>query len=1095
MQRRGFPITSSIVLSAGVVLGLAALGADTGSPRRNPNLPEFPANAGTHVTPADPGSALDLQKARRIPAQPEGPPQIAPPTRSTFMAGWEKVSGAIGYRLDVSTNSSFTSYVNGYQDLDVGNATGRVVTGLSSGTTYYYRVRAYDATGTSSSSEVLTASTTASIGLIIHATFDSSITSNPNAAAIQAMINRAIAIYESLFSDPITIQILFRYSTTSPNGSPFPSGVLSESDFVGYKIPWTTYIHALVADAITGNDTTANTSLPTTALSAYIVPSSANGRAVKLNTPPAMSSTGAIGNGYPFDGIVTLNSAVPFQFGRPTSSSNYDAQRATEHEMDEVLGLGSRLGTSDSNLRPQDLFSWSSAGVRNLTSSGTRYFSINRGSTSIVSFNQTAPGDFGDWLSSACPQAHPYVQNAFSCRGQYSDVTLTSPEGINLDVIGYDLAHAIVTTTPATSVASFSATLNGTVNPDGLTTTVHFQYGTTTNYGSVTANQNHSGNTTQNVSANISGLSASTTYHFRIVATTSTATTYGSDKTFTTLSATGPPVVTTNPASYIASFSATLNGAVDPHGLTTTVYFQYGTTTSYGFTTAPQSHSGNTYLNVSANISSLTANTTYHFRVVASNSAGTRFGNDRTFTTLTATGPPVVITNPATNVGSSSATLNGTVDPHGLTTTVYFQYGTTTSYGHTTATQSKTGNTYQNVTANIGGLTQTTTYHFRMVATNSAGTVYGSDRSFTTLLPDESVAWQNNTVHDGFDPASPLVTPLMLKWKRDLSASGVTYISYPLIARGLVFVTTVTANQVEKLIALDEHTGTTIWSASVGYTFANAAYDSGKVFVVDYDGVMKAFDAATGTLLWSVSLPNQSSFTSPPTAANGIVFTGGAGSGGTVYAVNETNGAVLWTMPVENGDHSSPAVASGKVFVSYACPQAYAFNSVTGQQLWHHNSCCEGGGGATPVVHGGQVYVREDYCDSTNGLVLDATTGATIRGFNSDRPPAFFGNLALFLYSGTLRGVDSTTGQTLWSFAGDGGLTSAPVVVNQTIYIGSSSGTLFGLNASGQQIWSTNVGAAIPAPDEQNATLTTGLGAGDSFLVVPTGGVLAAYGN
>jgi len=368
--------------------------------------------------------------------------------------------------------------------------------------------------------------------------------------------------------------------------------------------------------------------------------------------------------------------------------------------------------------------------------------------------------------------------------------------------------------------------------------------------------------------------------------------------------------------------------------------------------------------------------------------------------------------------------------------------------------------------------------------------------------PDESVAWQNNTAHDGFDPASPLVTPLTLKWSRDLSATGVTSISYPLIARGLVFVTTATkTNYGNILMALDESTGATIWSADVGgtYFFANAAYDSGKVFVVNFDGLMKAFDAATGTLLWSVSLPNQYAFTSPPTAANGIVFTGGSGSGGTLYAVDETNGAVLWMMPVENGDHSSPAVVAGNVFVSYACPQAYAFSTASGQQLWNYPSACqngcEGGGGSTPVVHAAQVYVRDSFCTQTNGVVLDASTGAMTGGFDSDRPPAFVGNLALFLQSGTLRGVDVPSGQVLWSFAGDGGLTSAPVVVNQTIYIGSDSGTLYGLNTSGQQIWSTQVGAAIPAPDEQNAFLTTGLGAGDGLLIVPAGSVLAAYEN
>ena len=205
-----------------------------------------------------------------------------------------------------------------------------------------------------------------------------------------------------------------------------------------------------------------------------------------------------------------------------------------------------------------------------------------------------------------------------------------------------------------------------------------------------------------------------------------------SDPVTFTLTATGAPVVTTNPATLIASFSAALNGLLDPHGLTTSVHFQYGSTTSYGLTTAPQSQSGNTYRNLSFNINSLMASTTYHFRIVASNTAGTTMGGDRTFTTLTATGAPVVTTNPATNITSSSGTLNGSLDPHGLTTTVYFQYGTTTGYGHTTPMQSHTGNTYRNMAANIGALPTHTTYHFRIVATNSAGTKYGNDRTFTT---------------------------------------------------------------------------------------------------------------------------------------------------------------------------------------------------------------------------------------------------------------------------------------------------------------------------------------------------------------------------
>jgi len=102
------------------------------------------------------------------------------------------------------------------------------------------------------------------------------------------------------------------------------------------------------------------------------------------------------------------------------------------------------------NLRPQDLFSWSSPGARNLTSDGSRYFSIDSGRTDIVGFNQAPPGDLGDWLSEPCPQRHPFVQNAFACAGQVSDISATSPEGINLDVIGYDLINASTPTPSAT---------------------------------------------------------------------------------------------------------------------------------------------------------------------------------------------------------------------------------------------------------------------------------------------------------------------------------------------------------------------------------------------------------------------------------------------------------------------------------------------------------------------------------------------------------------------------------------------------------------------------------------------------------------------
>jgi hypothetical protein len=468
MRRPGFLIIGLIVFGC-AALGLTALGGTSNLLEHNISRAPFQARAAKHETRAGSRGALEFPNANEVTSRIETV-SSTPPTRSSFMATWNSVSGAKGYLLDVSTSNSFSSYVTGYHDLDVGNVRARVVTRLSQGTTFYYRVRAYDATGPSSYSDVMSVRTVPTVGLIIHATFDSSITGSPNAAAIEAMINRAIGIYESLFNDPITIQILFRYSTTEPDGTPLPSGLLAESDYVVYDIPWNGFISALRADATSSNDNSANASLPGSALSTNVVPSSANGRAVGLDTPPAMFANGHTGNGGPYDGIVTLNSAEPFQFTRPTSSGNWDAQSGTEHEIDEIIGLGSRLNTNSSNLRPQDLFSWSSAGVRNTTSSGRRYFSINDGVTEIVDFNQDSSGDFGDWLSDPCPQTSPYVQNAFGCAGQYSDISATSPEGINLDVVGYDLVTAPTPTptpTPAPRPAFAGRAILGDFNGDG----------------------------------------------------------------------------------------------------------------------------------------------------------------------------------------------------------------------------------------------------------------------------------------------------------------------------------------------------------------------------------------------------------------------------------------------------------------------------------------------------------------------------------------------------------------------------------------------------------------------------------------------------
>src|SRR4051795_11144865 len=133
----------------------------------------------------------------------------------------------------------------------------------------------------------------------------------------------------------------------------------------------------------------------------------------------------------------------------------------------------------------------------------------------------------------------------------------------------------------------------------------------------------------------------------------------------------------------------------------------------------------------------------------------------------------------------------------------------------------------------------------------------------------------------------------------------------------------------------------------------------------------------TGARSWNVRLPDQYSFSSPPTAANGVVYVDGAGSGGTLYAVGERAGDILWTRPVANGDMSSPALSPTSVFVSFSCPQSYGFERADGTPLWHYSGACEGGGGKMVAYHRDRVYVRGVLLNSPNGLVLSARHGET----------------------------------------------------------------------------------------------------------------------
>src|SRR5947209_2775535 len=199
-----------------------------------------------------------------------------------------------------------------------------------------------------------------------------------------------------------------------------------------------------------------------------------------------------------------------------------------------------------------------------------------------------------------------------------------------------------------------------------------------------------------------------------------------------TAAALGKPTATTGAGQDVTATSATLTGSVNPNGSTTTYYFEYWTTTAHVMKTAPASAgSGNTSTNVSVPVGSLSPNTTYHFRLDAQNALGTAQGSDATF--KTPRGNPVLATGGTTSVTTTSATLTGAVNPEGQSTTYYFEYGTTTAYGVMTPSASAgQDSTTVRVSASIGSLSPSTTYHYRIVAANMFGTTQGVDKTFMT---------------------------------------------------------------------------------------------------------------------------------------------------------------------------------------------------------------------------------------------------------------------------------------------------------------------------------------------------------------------------
>lgn len=380
------------------------------------------------------------------------------------------------------------------------------------------------------------------------------------------------------------------------------------------------------------------------------------------------------------------------------------------------------------------------------------------------------------------------------------------------------------------------------------------------------------------------------------------------------------------------------------------------------------------------------------------------------------------------------------------------------------------------------------------LAGGGAVTIYGSAGSVNPPSPtvsDEAVSHQIDAAHTGNQGSDQLMPPLAQRWSIDLGST----VSYPLIVGGRAFfaVRASPSSAGSVLHAVDLTTGSPVWGpvtltgGAIATCDAILAADDGRLFVQE-NGVVHAFDAANGTELWSRSL---GASCASPVASGGALFVG-------AMRLDEETAAQMWLRPVTLYPRLD-AIAATDVYVDTGCEAVTDLAASDGTQAWTRvgQTCGSGLPVLEPALYGGRLYTQDfPASDPAPRAILDAGTGAQVNTYPSPATPAFAGSVAYYVVGGVLEAHNLPDLNLDWTFAGDGQLVTAPVVANGVVYVGSSNGNLYGVDAAtGTQVWTASAGAALSAPDPVFALELTGLAVGEGWLLAPAGTQLVAYSN
>ncbi len=688
-----------------------------------------------------------------------GPPTATAATALTgsgFTVNWTAPSGTApitGYRLDVAADQAFRSIVSGYNNLSVSGLS-QAVTGLTAGKSYYYRVRAVNAGGTSTSSNIITVKvpvpptvdkpTVSSIttgGATLGATIESNggLTVTASGVAYGTSANPVVstgqATSPTVTSGAFTVNLaglasnmVYHYRGYATNS--VGTGYTADATFTTISgAPTATAATALSASGFTANWVAPSGNGVVTGYRLDVATDSGFGSMV-----PGYSNLLVTGTGHAVTG---LSRGKPYYYrvravnaGGTSISSNiisvttYRPPTIDSPTVSSITTGGATLGaTIESN------------GGTPVTASGVAYGTTVNPTTSGTKTTATATS--GAFTVNVTGLASNTV---YHYRGYATNVAGTS----------YTSGSTFMTVssppkaTAATAVSASGFTANWTA-PTGSAAITGYRLDVATDSGFGSMVSGYGNLSVSGTSQTVAGLSAGNSYYYRVRAMNAGGTSTSSNIiSVTTVS--GPPTATAATALSASGFTANW---VAPSGNGVVTGYRLDVATDSGFGSMVPGYSNLLVTGTGHAVTGLSAGKTYYYRVRAVNAGGTSTNSD--IVTVTTYAAPTVDKPTISSIATSGVALGATIESNGGTsvTSAGVAYGRSAN-PTTSGTKAATAATSGAFAVSVTSLASNTLYHYRGYATNVAGTGYTSDSPFTTVSGAPTATAATAQTNSGF---------------------------------------------------------------------------------------------------------------------------------------------------------------------------------------------------------------------------------------------------------------------------------------------------------------------------------------------------------